>query len=86
MRHKLLTVEELKIEKGVPLPEKSSRGRPAYWKNLAKAMKVGDSVFLRIKNSAFKASALSTILRGLYGSKSSAIRKEGKFKRVWRLK
>lgn len=69
---------ELKIEKGVPIPpaKQKSTGRMA----LLRAMKKGDSVFVKSNN----ASNLYTGAKMAWGKDCYAIRKERDGYRIWR--
>lgn len=66
---------ELKIEKGVPTPQRAYRGQYAAMKD----MKIGDSVFIQDSQSATNA-AQTHLGAGNYKSK-----KEGSGRRVWRI-
>lgn len=73
--------EEIKIESGIPIPDKiTSKGRPARIADASAAMNVGDSIFFKKMSAAYYASMK---LRKI-GKRPSVRRVEGGF-RVWRV-
>ena len=69
----------LKIEQGVPIPDKHIRRKT----NVGYSMEVGDSVLFDTQG---KAVTTYDVLRRTYGAKAGVVRKvEGGF-RVWRVK
>lgn len=74
---------ELKIEKGIPIPETRGRDRKGI-SSAARALGVGDSFF--VPASLCQAVNVRRTVQSVFGSGGYTTRHEGNGLRVWRIK
>lgn len=82
----MIEIENIKIEKNIPMPTRTSNRNGGIWKHMADNMDVGDSVFLEKPPKDKKGNINVTSRLQRYKPKKFRCFPEKEGARIWRVK